>query len=421
MDKVSPRGQDSRKALLVLVLLLVLAFLLYWNGLNTGYFSDDFDLVFEDPAAKILPTLDPEKMSWAPHRPINNALLGTVQALFGRNTAPTHIVSITCHAILSWLVYLVLVRLEFSRLQAIIGALFMLLSQGATSAVGENDTFSQMGAALFGCLALYLAHLYLGPDAEPGVKPVRGTAIYLASVLCFAMALASKEIAIAYLPMLAVLFAAHLRTKRSPGSLAARYFALYVPYVVLAGAYIVFRVMVPAGPRVVFAAEGRYTFRIGSNILVNLAEFALAALQPVASPRVFAAAKFRELVTLGLSAGGALVLAGAIVYGLFRSRRYALVGIIVLLAFCSPFPVMLLNQVSELYVYNALPFVAALAGIGLGAFFHCLEKRVAKVVLAVFLLCLAGSHIIAVIQGGSDEGKRPACRCSVAAGRRTCF
>jgi len=396
MDEVSPRRQDSRKALLVLVLLLVLAFLLYWNGLNTGYYGDDFYLVFEDPASVILPTLDPAKMTMFPHRPINNALLGAVQALFGWNTVPIHIAKVTCHALLSWLVYLVLVRLEFSRLQAITGALFMLLSQGATSAVGGCETFIQISAALFGCTALYLAHLYLSSDAGPGVKPFRGAAIYLASVLCFAMALASKEDAVAYLPMLAVLFAVHWRTKRSPGSLAARYVALYVPYVVLAGAYIVFRILVPAGPRVAFAAEGRYALRIGSNILLNLAAFAWAALQPVASPWVFAAAKSRELVTLGLSAGGAVVLAGVIVYGLFRSRRYATVGVVLLLAFCSPFPVVLLNHVSELYVYNSLPFVAALAGIGLGAFFHCLEKRVAKVVLAVFLLCLAGFHIVAV-------------------------
>src|SRR5581483_7879969 len=63
----------------------------------------------------------------------------------------------------------------------------------------------------------------------------------------------------------------------------------------------------------------------------------------------------------------------------------------------SLFPMVLMNHISELYIYNSTPFFSILAGIGLGAALECLQaRRYVASALGGGILLLFASHVAAV-------------------------
>lgn len=399
MKAVIRGKQFSQKHCVLLWLAFVAGcFVLYSNGLDVGYFNDDWQLVFQDPSSMLSRPFTPAPHARAYLRPFKTLLLAFVQSMWGWNTVAIHIVHNLCHASLAFLVYLALIRLSFTRIQAAIAGVFFLCSQIATNAVVNNDTFCLLGTALCGCWSLYYLHnsLVVRRSAAEDPKDRLRWFIYTASVLLYVMALLSKEQGVAYLPMLALIVAAQYVAAEKSRSLLRATLVL-MPYVLLIMGYFALRELVGAGGAQWDDHHPRH-FWIGMNIVRNIGMSVIAPLQSIATYKLFAAfhAKDTAIIILGLVC--ILALAIPVVYGLLLSKRYRMVMFLGAFAVLGMFPTGLLNHIGELYVYNSLAFFAALIGIGLGACIEHLVARWQKLGLAAVITCLLISNIIAVQQ-----------------------
>lgn len=110
--------------------------------------------------------------------------------------------------------------------------------------------------------------------------------------------------------------------------------------------------------------DASYDFAIGFVTVKNVVIMLVAAASPLSTAHTYSAALNRDLPTLGafailLLAAVVLVVLGFRALGA-RSRTGALGLADAAIAVC--FPNALQNHVSELYVYNCLPFIAILLG-----------------------------------------------------------
>jgi hypothetical protein len=108
-----------------------------------------------------------------------------------------------------------------------------------------------------------------------------------------------------------------------------------------------------------------YSFHFGVNILKNLGLFIVQGLLPVSSMAVMRAIRYREYFQIAAIVFFTGFLAIIFVYGLWKSPRRKIIVAICSLMFCSWFPAILLNSISELYPYNSVLYLGALFGIAL--------------------------------------------------------
>src|SRR6185503_9369486 len=127
-----------------LVLLAIFGAVLYGAGLHAGYYADDFLFVHLGRAPRVLSHFVHSGAGTHWYRPIEAAILDSIQARFGLETWPIHVLALAGHVALAWLVWAGLVSLGFDRYAAAGGSLVMLVSQAAVSAVVGNDTLSQV-------------------------------------------------------------------------------------------------------------------------------------------------------------------------------------------------------------------------------------------------------------------------------------
>lgn len=367
-----------------LPVLFLAILIVYLPGLGIPYYGDDFQHVF-DGSASVL-----ERFTHAnPHpnsgwyRPLEDGYLAVVQKHFDRNTVPIHLLAVLLHALLCCLVLAAVMELGYPPAYAIIAAAFFAFSQAGAFALLSNDTLSQMMGAFFGCLALWAL-----------LKRRRGAFYYVIGVAAFALALLSKESGISFFPIIVL---AIVVLDKKPGRYAMdwkRAVAEAAPYFAVLLVYLVSRVALSANQPAFGAA--RYQFRIGSNVFVNLAEDLFALAIPASTVAAFEAIQARDTALLGAIAASALVFLAVVGYGLWLRRRDARIYVIAIFLAGSAFPMVLMNHVSELYVYNSMPFFAALVGIGIGALWERAGSAAARGALAGAMVVLIASHVVAI-------------------------
>lgn len=348
-----------------LILLLVAAMILFGRGLWIDYYADDFQFVYDSDSPGPLHYFGHENPHNSFYRPIQAAYLAVVQRAGGLDTFPIHLMQILMHALLSWLVYLGMLRLSFTRTQAGLGSLFMLASQASVHAVLSNDTLSQVGSALFGTAAVLVLFVAPGKGAHRGGVRSANRTVLLISLLLFTLGLLSKESGVAYLAILLVALA--VIEWRDQGRIRLLGF-LYrsIPFVLVTVAYLIIRSQIVDSQLTV--GPERYQLNFGINIIKNLLMFLAAASIPFSTVDVFIAVAERNRALLGLVALTTSLLLGLTALGLWRLRdRWRLFLLLGAFGMISLFPVFLLNKTSELYVYNAMPFFAVIVGSGLGA------------------------------------------------------
>src|SRR5688572_12151686 len=235
LSESSPSATRSSAHFVVLLLLGALGVALYSDAITARHYLDDFDFVYGDlpyPAWHWLTTANPYNS--VAYRPLEAAIYASLQGTFGPlNPVPLHVANIGLHVALSWLVFYVMLRLGFSRLQAVIAAFYSVAAQIQVSAVAGLDTLSQvLGAALgTGSLWLLWQSLWVGSlrdgtwREKPGAAPLRW------STAAFLLALLSKETSFGFVisvTLLLALWALHFRhIRRSLWSAAA----MLVPYI----------------------------------------------------------------------------------------------------------------------------------------------------------------------------------------------
>lgn len=399
MMSFSSSGRPSI-TFVVFLLLSVVGIAVYYPGMNIPYYADDFQFVFSPPLPGPLHYFAHPLAENGFYRPLQAAYLIAVQRLFGLNTVPVHVLQLLFHVILSLLVFKAVKKAGASLVQALLASLFMLLSQADVHAVLSNDTLSQVGGTLFGSLALWSVAKSLfsreSGGAGRGRVPYRA-AFYLAVALFF------KETSLSFVVMILALVALRAnagalkwlgigdgseKAKETNNRSVRRGVIVTVVSVLLVSiGYLVVRsLVVPTRPA--FGA-GNYDFHIGANVIRNIAMFAAASVLPFSTVKVFGALRDAGVGEIAGIFGSTFVLILAVFYGLRSSGKGRLGALASCFAAVSLFPVVLMNHVSELYVYNAMPFVSVVFGMGLGGAVTGLSRRRAGSIVATTIVILA--------------------------------
>ncbi len=388
-----------------LLILTIASLAVYFSSLHIWYYGDDFQYVYEDPASRIFYFFSHPNLFHGFYRPVNSAIIAVVQVFFGLETWPIHLINILVHAFLCWLVFLFMKREGFATWQGVLASAFMVVSQENASAVLGNDTFSQISGTLFGCLSvwfLYLGYYRRDPSGESLPATAEGAPFplgyYLLALLSLAVSLASKETSVAFGPIVFCFLLVKNWKMPSWGRKMAQTAMETLPFLVLTLLYIWTRAAIGLSQPTT-ANSGNYGFAIGPNIIQNLAQFLFAAVVPASSASAFVAIKQRDMVVIGSIALGTFIFLGTTIYGLWRSHRHRTIPVMVLFALLGLVPAIFMNHVGELYLYNSMPFIAVIAGAGLGGLVELLRGR--QGALAAFWMAMgvfAIAHIIAVQQ-----------------------
>jgi len=401
------RGGLLRERLTAFLLLGVVCLALYSSSFDVPYFGDDYQLVFEHPQEHLVRDFFQVNRFNTFYRPIQASILAAIQSSFGQETWPIRCVHLLLHTLLAWTVFLFIRRLGFPRLHAYVGAFYLVSAQVAASAILNNDTVSQIMGGLFGALSLWL--LYESETARSLSAPSsRVSRFYILSVAAFVLALLSKETSLSFLPM-AILVMAVVRGREGRLSVTAREIAVRsLPFVVATIGYLVVRSAIGSSqPQI---AGGAYGFHFGLNLAINVVQMVFAALLPLSSVSTFVAFREGDLPLVLVASGSALLVLAASVYGVVREGRSRLLVTFALLALLSTFPVVLLNKVSEHFVYNMLPYSAVIVGIGVGRILEGSLRRTVVGMLAVALATIVfWADALAIRQKSammSDNGQR---------------
>jgi hypothetical protein len=343
------------------LLLGILGLCVFAPGLQIQYYGDDFGYIL-DPAKNTLPAFWTQGNLHGWYRPIQMTYMFVVQQAWGWSTLPIHALQLLAHITLAYGVYRLARSLPAGRLQAAIAALWMLLSQADPLAVQRTTTLSSTLAACFGFFAV---SLLLRQERQPGRRKFQPAA-YCAALVCFLLALFSKESGSILIVIVAAIFI-FLRIKPlrvgfhpTRGNLLA-----FLPFLVVFCLYFIIRQSSGANPPVF--GSGDYEFTLSATILKNVALLLLAGVTPVSTVTTFLAAQAGSPLLLSICILAPACIVGVAVYGLASSREWKSGLVLFCLALLSLFPMAGLNHVSELYVYQALPYLSLLIGIGWGA------------------------------------------------------
>ena len=372
----------------------VLAIVVYYRGLSGAYYGDDLGFAFDDPLSKIgYFFTHPNPFGF--YRPLEGAFLATVQAACGLNTLPIHLVQICLHALLCWMVVLIMLQLGLSTIQAGLAMCFLLVCQANVLVVLSNDTFSQSAGTFFGCVALYMLLLSL-IELKSGVLRARQLPRrreYVVSLAAFALALLSKETSVSFILLITGLVFIWFGTgDRKAGTTGlVRVLVELAPYFAVLLLYLLVRsIVVHTQPAL---GEGRNEFRLGTNIVINLAMCVAAMSSPFSTVSVMAELRSGEFTLLAGYAFAAMAFVALVFAGLTVDKRRRMV---LLLAGCSVIalvPMIALNHVSEAHIYNSMPFFSILVGMGLGTLgYRAVQRKWRGLAYATLVLALYLSH-----------------------------
>lgn len=355
---------------------------LYFPVLHEPYLSDDYQWVFANPSEMLgrafTSVVSPENR-W--YRPLQAAVMAAIQTTNGLGTWPIRILALLSHSLFAVLVYRALRELRLSAAGALLGAIFFLISQIAAIVLVGNDMLSQLWSGLFSFITL--AALATARSNQPGSR------YYLFSLLSYVLALLSKESSSTLMLGVAVI----IWYTSASATLARRAWnivRLGLPYAVILVLFLLWRSHLGALPPH-FGGDGIYDFRLGANVIKNIALFGAQSVLPVSSFGVMQAAYERNIIALLLAALLTSLFVALLAIGLVKSGRRKVIVALLLLCIISVTPSIFLNHVSESYLYNALPYLAGLFAI---AFEHYLRAgqglRTAALSIGAFVLLTNG-------------------------------
>lgn len=373
-------------------LLFAASIVLYWPGLREGYFSDDLLFFFNSPPAHLYDYFAVKGAAAHAYRPLEAIILTLIQQHFWFNTLPIHLCSLAGHAALVCAVLAAARRLALGTAQSLLACLFVLMAQVGAPAVLGNDCMSQVASTLFGSLsALFICFAWI--DTKDA-RPLGASRKWIwRSLAMYTISLFFKETALGFLLVAALFIALMAYEETAWTDRFKRAVLLGIPYGAATLLYWLARLH--AGGAV--SQSGSYRIQVGLNVVRNVAEFALAAFGPFSTVDGAVAISMHRIPELALQLAGWAFVAGVIVAGAYLSgRRLLCIGLAVL-AVASLFPAYLLTHVSELYLYNAIPFLALLFGVSLGSLWE--GKRLTR---AAAVVC---AGLFFAMQVYSDEQK----------------
>jgi hypothetical protein len=366
----------------VFLFLVILGVCIFAPGLQIPYYGDDFGYILDPSNVSVTAFWTHSNLhGW--YRPIQMTYMFFIQQAWGWSTLPIHALQLLAHIVLAYGLYRLAIRLQCSRLQAGIAALWLLLSQVDPIAVQRTTTLSTTLASFFGffTVSLLLRQEMLS-DSSKRLQP----AAYCAALLCFLLALFSKESSSILILIVAAVF---FFLRPSPLRFAFRPtksgLLAFLPFLIGFCLYYLIRQSSGANPPAF--GTGDYEFTISGTILKNVAMLLLAGVTPLSTVTTYLAAQTGSPFLLFLCILAPVCIAGVALYGLVSSNVWNSGMVILCLGLVSLFPMAGLNHVSELYVYQALPYLSLLVGIGWGAAvsFAGISRRLSHFLIVVLI------------------------------------
>lgn len=391
-----PPPSVVRRWRLRLGLVLAAVFVLYSTSFDLRLFADDYIAWTKVVNSMKQPWWTLFSAYYNPefYRPFEHLLIRLNIWLIGADPLMYRVVTVIGHLLTVWSVFWLGRRWRLSHAESLCAALFFGLSHANTMAVASNDSASLVFSTLFGVVALG-AVLRQRDDQMLPWRQAWFSALWLLGSLLW------KDSAIGYVPALALILALEVFRLR-PARRPLRALALAGPYVAVLVLYFGLRWHAHA-TAVHFGAVGRYGISFGPNVLANVCLFLLGLLTPVGSSII--ALRHHDDLFLSMSAIAAIVTTVAFVLGLLQmwidraDRRRNLV-LLVALMFVLMAPDVLMNRISELYVYKVNAVFALLFGPALLALFRQAWKarrRLGLGFLALFLIALVVSDTFSVM------------------------
>lgn len=177
---------------LPLLSLIILAFALFANTFGAEWNYDDFPVIVENPDVLSFANFFKDQF---PGRPLREFTFVIDHALFGMQPAGWHIQHLFWHALCAWLLWLLVIRLDFGRTVAWIAALFFLVHPLQVEAVANISHRKESLALAFSLLAM-LAFIR-------GCRDVGGRrfAWLIAAVVLVGIGCLGKQTAVAAFPL----------------------------------------------------------------------------------------------------------------------------------------------------------------------------------------------------------------------------
>ena len=233
---------DSHKPYFLVLLLVLATVIAYANSLNVDFVYDDYAFVSKNeeiktftPLGKFLFSAETfsQPASYHVYRPLATFTFALNYALNGLDPAGYHIVNLVFHAMNALLLLVLLRQLGFQPGPSFAGALVFAIHPIHTEAV---TWISGRGNVLFLFFFLLAYLCYIRADSAPGLRRV---ALLSAALLAFVLAALAKEMALT-LPAVLVGhdFYFHREWNRKQW---LRRLWLYVPFAVVAVAYVLLR------------------------------------------------------------------------------------------------------------------------------------------------------------------------------------
>ena len=289
-----------KSSIKILIILAIIGFILYYPGLQSKPYNDDYHL-FSKPAE-----FKPHQSFYqqTPHvyfyRPLEKFLIWNYHNIFGINTLAVHITALSLHILLSYMIYYVMTMIGLSRQESQLAVLIFLTSQSNVSAVVDIDSISQLLSTFFGCAArLFTIKFFISKKRRNNFKGEINDKYliwYWLSALCFFLSLLSKESGFSFLAMIFLLLTiTYMRKDRILRSLAKISF-VFTPYLLLSLIYFILRTI--AGYSIITPESNTYSFSISSNVIVNALSLGFSCLQPFSSVSVYIAIVENELTEM---------------------------------------------------------------------------------------------------------------------------
>jgi hypothetical protein len=386
-----PPMRRQMRTLLWLALLVVGGVTVYGPGMCGGYYGDDYKFFFSPAPPNVLYYfLHRNPHNRFAYRPLEATALVVIQKYCDMETFPIHVAALVMHILLAWLVFGAALRLKLSWFAAAFASAYILISQVNAHAVLSNDTLSQVSGTLLGCVSIWLLYLALASPRGDTLDRI----YYWASVVMFFLALFSKETSISFFPMLVLIICLFSKVATSYRRMIKRAALLSLPYAVFVVIYFAARSYVGVS-RPSFGPDG-YQLSLGSNTLKNTLLLFFGASTPVSSVRVAAAMHNHDFSILSAAVVGSAIIVCLIMVGCWRSENGKTMLVLGSFAILSLFPAILINHVSELYLYNAMPFITLIVGAALARLLWAPLSPVRWGMFVVIILIIFTCHVEAV-------------------------
>lgn len=359
---------------IIILVIFVAVFFSYSPSLRGGYFADDYQFKFHDTSLtwKAAFTTSHEYA----YRPIEKSFLIVMKSLFDKNTMPIHAIQLFMHLSFAMMIMVWMEKQGFSRNCSLIAFCIMALSQSNSHAVSSLDTFSQISSTflVYISLAFYFKAIKSGLKINPLVL----------SLLIFIISLFCKETALSVIPMIVIITLIKYRASQNNCKDTIIIVSSIMIYLLIAILFIVLRKYLNLLPAEL--GDDRYQIGLGLNIIVNLLMSIMQSTISHSSSELYFEIVNRRIFHIIVVLLFTSTLIAITVWGVFKSRKTKYVSALVILLPASLFPVIFLNHISELYVYNMMPLITIIMGIGIGGLLQDLKGVIRIAVLNIILI-----------------------------------